>query len=124
LLEANGVTPVPISLDDSGPRPDELAAAIDSGIRAVVLQPRAQNPTGVTITPQRGDEVARVLDDTDTLVIEDDSIGAVAATEMHSLGRLDARRTLHIRSYSKSHGPDLRLAAIGGPAALVDPIVA
>ena len=31
---------------------------------------------------------------------------------------------LHVRSFSKSHGPDLRIAALGGPAALVDPIVA
>jgi DNA-binding transcriptional MocR family regulator len=30
---------------------------------------------------------------------------------------------VHIRSYSKSHGPDLRLAAIGGPAELVDTLI-
>ena len=28
-----------------------------------------------------------------------------------------------MRSYSKSHGPDLRLAAVAGPARVVDPIV-
>jgi DNA-binding transcriptional MocR family regulator len=30
---------------------------------------------------------------------------------------------VHIRSFSKSHGPDLRLAAIAGPASVVHPIV-
>jgi DNA-binding transcriptional MocR family regulator len=30
---------------------------------------------------------------------------------------------VHVRSFSKSHGPDLRMAALGGPAALIDPIV-
>jgi len=29
-----------------------------------------------------------------------------------------------VRSYSKSHGPDLRIAALGGPASIVDRIVA
>ncbi len=33
-------------------------------------------------------------------------------------------RVVHVRSYSKTHGPDLRLAALGGPSALVDRIVA
>jgi len=29
---------------------------------------------------------------------------------------------LHIRSYSKSHGPDLRLAAVSGPDSLLSPV--
>jgi DNA-binding transcriptional MocR family regulator len=33
-------------------------------------------------------------------------------------------QVLHIRSFSKSHGPDLRIAALGGPSELIDPIVA
>ena len=28
-----------------------------------------------------------------------------------------------MRSFSKSHGPDLRLAAIGGPPRCIDPVV-
>ena len=36
-----------------------------------------------------------------------------------SLGRWLPERTVHIRSYSKSHGPDLRLAAVGGAGDLV-----
>jgi DNA-binding transcriptional MocR family regulator len=31
---------------------------------------------------------------------------------------------VHVRSYSKSHGPDLRIAAMSGPAAMIDRIVA
>jgi DNA-binding transcriptional MocR family regulator len=33
-------------------------------------------------------------------------------------------RVVHVRSYSKSHGPDLRIAALGGPSSIVDRIVA
>src|SRR5699024_8284979 len=35
LLDAAGATPVPVSLDDHGPRPEELAAAIGGGIQAL-----------------------------------------------------------------------------------------
>ena len=31
---------------------------------------------------------------------------------------------MHVRSYSKSHGPDLRIAAVGGPASVLDGLVA
>jgi DNA-binding transcriptional MocR family regulator len=47
-------------------------------------------------------------------VIEDDHAGDIASGELHSIGRHLPGRTVHIRSYSKSHGPDLRLAAVGG----------
>ena len=40
-----------------------------------------------------------------------------------SLGAWLPERCAHIRSFSKSHGPDLRLAAVGGAASLVRPVV-
>src|SRR5690606_5282590 len=33
-------------------------------------------------------------------------------------------QVVHVRSFSKSHGPDLRIAGLGGPARLVERIVA
>jgi DNA-binding transcriptional MocR family regulator len=123
LLDSVGVAPVPVALDDDGPLPAEVRAAVESGVRALFLQPRAQNPTGAALTPTRVGELAEILAPSDTVVVEDDSAGAVAATPALSLGQALPARTLHVRSYSKSHGPDLRLAALGGPAALVDPLV-
>ncbi len=123
LLEATGAVPVPVALDDDGPQPAALAAAVDAGVRAVFIQPRGHNPTGASLTSERAAELARVLTDTDVLVVEDDSLGAISTSAPISLGCALAQRTLHVRSYSKSHGPDLRLAALAGPARLVDPIV-
>ena len=48
-------------------------------------------------------------------VVEDDSAGAISTAPDLSLGRWIPEQTVHVRSYSKSHGPDLRLAALGGP---------
>lgn len=123
LLDSLGVVSVPVALDDDGPVPDGVRAAVAGGARALIVQPRAQNPTGASLTPERVAALADALGDGGVLVIEDDSSGAVASTPALSLGVLRPESTVHIRSYSKSHGPDLRLAAIGGAAALVEPIV-
>lgn len=123
LLDSVGVVMVPVGLDDDGPVPADLGRAAAAGARAVFLQPRAQNPTGASLTGERVDELVAALARSDAIVVEDDSAGAVGATAALSLGAALPQRTLHIRSYSKSHGPDLRLAAVGGPAALVDPLV-
>lgn len=123
LLDSVGAVPVPVGLNDDGPLPSGVRAALAHGARALFLQPRAQNPTGASLTPARTAALARILAPTEAIVVEDDSAGAVAATAPVSLGSRLPDRTLHVRSYSKSHGPDLRLAAVGGPSALVDPVV-
>ena len=53
------------------------------------------------------------------MVVEDDHSGDIAQAPDVSLGRHLPGRTVHIRSYSKSHGPDLRLAAVGGAGDVV-----
>lgn len=123
LLEAAGARALPMRLDAEGVRVADLKRALDQGARAVVVQPRGQNPTGITMTTARCAELAETLGGADVLVIEDDSLGAIAVSPDVSLGRALPDRTLHVRSYSKSHGPDLRIAALGGPHRLVAPII-
>jgi len=76
----------------------------------------------------RAEDLARVIrrsrHASDAIVIEDDHSGEIAVSRDVSLGSWMPGQVLHIRSFSKSHGPDLRIAAIGGPAALVEPLVA
>lgn len=120
LLDALGVRVVGAALDEEGIAPDALAAALPLRPRALVLQPRAQNPTGVSMSAARARELAGLLSGIDTLVIEDDSMGDVASSEPVSLGRHLPERTVHLRSFSKSHGPDLRLAVMSGPPAVIE----
>jgi DNA-binding transcriptional MocR family regulator len=122
LLESIGVQVVGVPVDSAGLRPDLLTEALSGqGTRtcAVFLQPRAQNPTGASLTPQRARDLASVLARTGVPVVEDDSAGAVAATAPVSLGEWIPDQVIHIRSFSKSHGPDLRLAAMSGPVELL-----
>ncbi|MBB2890996.1 PLP-dependent aminotransferase family protein [Flexivirga oryzae] len=119
LLDALGAELVGVALDDEGMRPDDLASALRTHTAAVFLQPRAQNPTGISISPTRAERLAQILGEHSTLVVEDDSAGAVAIAPAVSLGSWLPEQTLHLRSFSKSHGPDLRLAGISGPSELI-----
>ena len=124
LLDQLGLERVPVGLDRQGLRPDELEHALSCGVRVVVVQPRAQNPTAVSMTATRARELAGVLRRHDALVIEDDHSGEIASARDVSLGLYLPDRVVHVRSYSKSHGPDLRIAAVGGPATVLDAVVA
>lgn len=123
LLEVSGAVVVGIETDSDGPLPDAVQRAVDAGVRMLVCQPRAQNPTGASLTIARAADLAAVLRGRDVTVVENDSAGAVASADLVTLAALLPEQVVHVRSFSKSHGPDLRLAAVGGPAALVDPIV-
>ena len=122
LLESIGVHLIGVAVDADGIVPHELASAVTDGVRAVFLQTRAHNPTGASLTQARVGQLAAVLRDTDVMAVEDDSAGAISSSPAFSLGSYLPEQTLHVRSFSKSHGPDLRLAALSGPARLVDPI--
>ncbi|MFB2584438.1 aminotransferase class I/II-fold pyridoxal phosphate-dependent enzyme [Herbiconiux liukaitaii] len=128
LLDHFGVERIPVDVDGEGMRPDQLARALQLSPAAIILQPRAHNPTGVSMTSERMRELARVLRANthigDPVVIEDDHSGEISSSPAHSIGTWLPHRTLHVRSYAKSHGPDLRIAALGGPEPLIDRIVA
>jgi DNA-binding transcriptional MocR family regulator len=114
LLTAMDLEPEPMSMDESGVRPEALAAAIVAGSRAAVLVPRAQSPTGAAWDSGRATDLANVLANApDLLVIEDDHAGEVAGAPAISIAS-GRPCWAAIRSVSKSLGPDLRLAVVAG----------
>lgn len=60
-----------------------------------------------------------MLAGSDTLVIEDDGVGDVSIYPPVSLGTTMPERVVHIRSFSKSLGPDLRIAVLSAPAMVI-----
>ncbi len=122
LLDLLGAEVIGVPLDEHGMRVDALTQALASGVRAVFLQPRAQNPTGVALTARRCKQLAAALARSDAVIVEDDHSGDIASSPLVSLGMHLPQRTVHIRSYSKSHGPDLRLAAVGGAGDVVSAV--
>lgn len=114
LIAALGLTAVPVLIDESGPRPDALRQALTSGVAAIILTPRAQNPTGAALDLERRGELEEILKGfPDALLIQDDHAPLVAGVDLCPLGT-DRRRWAHIRGVAKSLAPDLRLAVLAG----------
>jgi DNA-binding transcriptional MocR family regulator len=128
LVESLGAEIVPVEMDESGLRPESLRMALEAHPVALVLQPRAQNPTGISMSADRARKLAGVLarrrHQPMPWIVEDDHSGAISTSPDVSLGTFLPERVVHVRSFSKSHGPDLRIAALGGPAEVLDPLVA
>jgi len=112
LLRALGLGFEPVSIDARGMEPSALETALSRGARAVVVTPRGQNPTGAAHDAARAAELRAVLGaHPGVLLVEDDHLGPIAGTPLHTLaGASD--RWVAVRSVSKSLGPDLRLAVL------------
>jgi DNA-binding transcriptional MocR family regulator len=119
ILDSVGARVVPVTLDAAGPVPTSLADAMAMQPVAFVYEPRSSSFLGASLTRDRRDDLAAILATSGTLVIEDDGLGELAAAPYHGLGELLPQQTVLVRSYSKSHGPDLRLAVMAGAG---DPI--
>ncbi|MEU8360753.1 PLP-dependent aminotransferase family protein [Nonomuraea sp. NPDC048882] len=120
ILERTGAQIIPVACDEHGPIPAALAQALRARPVAFVYQPRGQSPCGHAVTRERSAELAALLEPAKTLIVEDDGMGELSVSPMVSLGARFPDRTVLVRSYSKSHGPDLRIAVIGGAADAVE----
>jgi DNA-binding transcriptional MocR family regulator len=114
LLAALGLVAVPVAIDDAGPIPKALSQALSSGVQAMIVTPRAQNPYGSALDPERIAELAPILvAHPKVLLCEDDHAGVVAGTPARTLVDAATReRWAVVRSFSKSLGPDLRVALL------------
>jgi DNA-binding transcriptional MocR family regulator len=116
LVAALGLVAEPMALDDSGPLPTAARDALRRGARALILTPRAHNPTGAALDERRARDLRKVMDDfPDVLLIEDDHAGPIAGALAFTLTRGRTRWAV-ARSVSKSLGPDLRIALLAGDA--------
>jgi len=122
ILEDRGVRIVPVACDDEGPLPSALETALKARPSAFIFQPRLHSVTGQSVSQERLEALAGVLKEVDTLIVEDDGVGDISAAPRHSLGRHFPDRVIHILSFSKTHGPDLRLAVLSSSRAIVEQI--
>lgn len=110
-VRLGGYRPVPIPVDDEGMTVEGLRDALAEGVRAVICTPRAQNPTGASLSARRAIELRRVLSEHPyVMVIEDDHFSMLSRRPYNSVIGPDHRRWALIRSVSKFLGPDMCLA--------------
>jgi DNA-binding transcriptional MocR family regulator len=120
LVAALGLVYEPVALDPYGMIPKALERTLARSVRAVILTPRAQNPTGAALDQSRARDLAATLaPHPEVLVIEDDHAGPVAGAEARTTVGERKGAWAVVRSVSKWLGPDLRVAFMTGDAETV-----
>ncbi|QFU18183.1 PLP-dependent aminotransferase family protein [Microvirga thermotolerans] len=122
IIEDLGAEIIPVACDSDGPLPDALAKALNRKPTVFIYQPRTHSVTGRAVSPARLGEIATVLDRSECFIMEDDGVGDVSPLAPVSLGGAFPERVIHILSFSKSLGPDLRLAVLSGSSAVIKQI--
>jgi DNA-binding transcriptional MocR family regulator len=116
LIEASGFVAEPMPMDSHGPEPAAFEQALGR-VRAVVITPRAQNPTGAVLSQSRAADLRKLLRRRDeVLLIENDPAGPVSGVPAVTLAAGAHPRWAVVRSVSKFLGPDLRVAVVTGDA--------
>ncbi|HWG22849.1 aminotransferase class I/II-fold pyridoxal phosphate-dependent enzyme [Actinospica sp.] len=114
LVAARGITAQPMRIDDEGPDPVDLRAALAAGVRAVIVTTRAQNPYGAVVSPRRAAMLrAELAAYPDVLTIDDDH-GADLTPGAPQVLCGATHQWAYLYSASKAYGPDLRIAVLVG----------
>ncbi|WP_063991907.1 MULTISPECIES: PLP-dependent aminotransferase family protein [unclassified Streptomyces] len=122
LFASTGLDTVWLPLDEEGLRPDALSA---SGVRAVVVTPSHQFPSGISWSAERRAVLLDWAREVDGYVLEDDYDGDFRydRAPVGALQGLDPERVVYAGSVSKSLAPGLRLGWMLVPEALLDEVV-
>ncbi|MFB6847168.1 PLP-dependent aminotransferase family protein [Streptomyces sp. NPDC056373] len=122
LYAAAGVAAVPLPLDDEGVALEPLRA---SGVRAVVVTPAHQFPTGIACSARRRAELLDWARSVDGIVLEDDYDGDFRydRAPVGALQGLDPDRVAYTGSVSKSLAPGLRLGWLLVPDSWTEEVV-
>ncbi|MCI0523124.1 MAG: PLP-dependent aminotransferase family protein [Bacteroidales bacterium] len=121
-----------IPLDDQGMRPDLLEKSIiklkneGNVLKFIYIIPDFQNPAGVTLPLARRQEIIRIAERHDLLIIEDSPYRDVRfeGTPQPLMSALDhSGRVLTLSTFSKILAPGFRLAWVIGHRELIDKIV-
>jgi len=99
MLELAGAQTLALPLDAQGLDPARVAQAVDLGMTLLIVQPRAHNPTGISMTATRRNELAEILSGRPIIVLEDDHSGSVSNADLHSLGTALPNQVVHVRSF-------------------------
>ena len=103
------INPLEAPLDDEGMMPDALQRALEKGAKAVLITPRAHNPTGVSITAKRAkqlQDVLRQIEGGGTGVHKGRGTPRPVGAQVAACPRWTARCTAPLRGRIEPHGRD------------------
>jgi len=117
--------------DDDGISPEALAEAADrlaeagKQVKLLYLVPNFANPSGVTLTAERRQEVLKVCKERGILIIEDNPYGLLYFEEQppKALRAFDSEGVVYLGSFSKILSPGLRVGYVLAPPAIREKLV-
>ena len=115
-----------LSMDPAGIDPAELGGVLErENIKLFYAVPNFQNPSGITYSETRREEVARILRQHDCLFIEDDPYGELRfmGRDLPSFRALLGDQALLLGSFSKIVVPSFRLGWVCAPADIMEKLL-
>ena len=127
ILRENGMTAVPMAMDDDGLLPGAVKQALDThGKPAFIYSiPTFQNPSGRTLPEDRRREIVGYALAAGALILEDDPYGLIRfeGDAPPSMFELSPESTIYTSSFSKTVSPGLRVGWYIVPEPLAAPLV-
>lgn len=103
---------VQIDTDEYGMQPDALEAALQQApVKFIYLVPNFQNPTGRSLTFERRQAIADIIQRHGTLLVEDDPYGDLRyrGTALPAIKTLAPDHVVYVSTLSKVFAPGLRI---------------
>lgn len=126
VTKGRGAQVIGVPVEQDGVSLAALEDALAHNPRLIVLIPAYQNPLGVTISPQKRREVARLIANSRVPLVEDDpySLLAFNGDAPAPIKAYDhAHQMFYLGSFSKILAPGLRLGWLVAPSALSQKII-
>jgi 2-aminoadipate transaminase len=133
---AYGAEYVTVPMDENGMVTGSLENALRSGVKFIYVLPNFQNPTGVTLSMQRRQELIEIADHYGVPIIEDDPYGQlryegenlptiVSMDNEYRRNGSDEYRgnVIYLSTFSKTLAPGLRLAWVIAPTPVIRKLV-
>lgn len=125
---------VSVSMDEEGMRTDEVLEAIRAGAKFIYALPNFQNPSGITMSQRRRDELVKIADQQGIPIVEDDPYGQLRYEGEHLTplvvqdGLMQERQgysgnVIYMSTFSKILSPGLRLGWVIAPKTVIRELV-
>jgi 2-aminoadipate transaminase len=113
-----------ITLQEDGPGLAALERELARGVKLFYAVPNFQNPTGITYSLEKRRAAARLLEEHDTVFVEDDPYGEIRFMgEDLSPVKSFVERSVLLGSFSKIVSPGMRLGWLVAPDDIMDKVI-
>jgi len=115
---------LPVELKENGPEIEHLKAAMEEEPRLFYAVPNSQNPMGSTYSMEKRREIADIISDSGTIVLEDDAYGELCfdAVSHPPLYSMIPDNVVLTGSFSKVLAPGMRCGWMLGPDEIMEKV--